>query len=83
MRSNIAMPHKSEKDWEAENDARTMATAAVIRADKARYARAQVAAGKMADDQKVEAQAMAKIAGPKKKNKTKHRPSLTGKPMCG
>lgn len=52
----------SEKDWEAESDARTLAEADVIRKDTARLTAAEKAAVDMAKRKKEEADAMAKIA---------------------
>lgn len=52
----------SERNWEAESDARTLADADVIRNDIARRTAAEKAAVDMAKRQKDEAAAMAKIA---------------------
>lgn len=49
-------------NWEAEQDARTLAEADVIRKDTTRRAAAESAAVDMADRQKKESEAMAKVA---------------------
>ena len=51
-----------DKKWEAESDARTLAEAKVIAADKARLKAAAVAAKRMADDKMKEARAMKQVA---------------------
>ncbi len=58
------MPHKpkTDKEWQAEMDAETLASGAAIRADKPRMAAAKRAAGKLAKDQQVRATAMKSIA---------------------
>ena len=58
---------KTEKDWMAENDARTMAQYEEIMADSQRKARAVKAAKDMASDLNKRANAMNKVAGNKSK----------------
>lgn len=57
----------SDKDWMAENDARTLAEAQVIRGDKNRLNKAVKKAKEMASDKEKEAKAMKRVA------KTKNR----------
>lgn len=52
----------SDKKWQAECDARTLADAKVVMSDPARLKAAAKAAAKMADDKMVEAKAMKNIA---------------------
>lgn len=52
----------SERDWQARDDARTLAQAKTIMADKARLAKAAKEAAKMAEDKMTEAKAMKSIA---------------------
>lgn len=61
-------PAKSEKDWQAENDAETLARAAEIKADKKRMSAAASAAKKMVDDAAVRTKALKRVArtSPKK-----------------
>ena len=59
---------KSEKDWEAESDANTLARAAEIQADKKRLAAAAKAAKGMVEEASTRAKAMKRIAK-KAKNK--------------
>lgn len=54
---------KSEQEWEAESDARSLATAMEINGDSARLKRAQVAAKRMVEEQKEESKNLSKIAG--------------------
>ena len=56
---------KSEEDWQAECDARTIAEGEVIKADEKRFERAQAAAKKMAEAAAVEANALKAIADAK------------------
>lgn len=67
------MAHKSDADFDAEFDARTMANAAAIRSDPDRLARAQSAAGGLvaeaqdeADAARRRAAALARLAKAKK-----------------
>ncbi len=53
---------KDEMKWCAQDDARTLAEAEVIKADPERLKRAQAAAKSMADEAEVKADAMEKIA---------------------
>ena len=55
-----------DKEWQAEDDARTLATARIIYDDPGRLERAQQKAKKMAEEKKEEANAMGKVAGSKK-----------------
>ena len=52
----------SEKDWQAESDARTLATAETIRADAPRLTKATEMARKMAEREEKEKEALSKIA---------------------
>lgn len=52
----------TEKDWEAEGDAFTMASALTIRKDKKRFERAVKAAKKLAKEREDEAESMKAIA---------------------
>ena len=54
-----------EAKWRAESDARALAEAEAIKADKERMKKAQRAAQTMAKDKRAEATAMTKIAGGK------------------
>jgi hypothetical protein len=56
---------RSEKEWEAQYDAETLARAEVIKSDQARFDSAKVAAGKIAEREREEARAMQKVAGKK------------------
>ncbi len=53
---------KSDKEWQAENDANTLARANLITQDASRLSAAQDAAAKMAEKEKQEAAAMTKVA---------------------
>lgn len=57
---------KTDRDWEAENDASTLAQAAAIRNDKKRMHRATIAAMRMAKEQRDKADELARIAKEKK-----------------
>ena len=59
---DTAMP-KTEAQWQAEDDARTLAQAEVIKQDQARLANARNAAAKIAAREREEANAMSKVAG--------------------
>ena len=63
----------SEREWQAESDARTLAEAAVIKKDKKRVGAAKKKAKKMAVEKKQEAVAMAQVArkAPKKNARKK------------
>ena len=52
----------SEQNWEAENDARTLAEASVIQKDSKRAAAAAKVAVDMANKKKEEAEAMRKVS---------------------
>ncbi len=56
-------PMKTEAEYQAEWDARTLADAERIKADKARLKKAEDAATKIVNEQNKEAQAMRKVAG--------------------
>lgn len=60
---------ESNKDWQAESDARTLMEAEVIKKDSKRFNAALKAADRMADDKKKESDAMSKVAGLKTKKK--------------
>ena len=60
---------KTEKDWQADDDARVMAQYEEIMADSARKARAVKAAKSMATDLNKRANAMNKVAGKTTKKK--------------
>lgn len=61
----ISEQPKTEAEWQAEDDARTLAQAEVIKQDKARLEKAQSAAEKIAAEERERAKAMAKVAGKK------------------
>ena len=52
----------SDEKWEAESDARTLADAATISADKPRVRRAATAAKRLASEQQAQATAMTNVA---------------------
>ena len=62
---------KSEKQWQAENDARTLADAAEISKNKARAKRAVTAANKMARDAQKTAKTVSRQSGVRRKRKKK------------
>ena len=55
----------SEKDWQAESDARTLTEAEVIKSDEKRMGAAQKAAKRIQEEEEIRATAMKKIAGAK------------------
>lgn len=57
---------KSDKDWEAEGDASTLAQAKAIKDDSPRLKRAQTAAGRMADEQMAKANELRRLARTKR-----------------
>lgn len=59
----------SDKQWEAQSDAETLASGAAIRADKPRLARAAKAAQKLSKDAQVKATAMKRVAAKGKRSK--------------
>ena len=61
---------KTEKQWQADGDARTLARANLINADAERLSAAQDAAAKMAEQEKKEAAAMTKVAKGQKAART-------------
>ena len=62
---------KQERQWQAESDARTLADAAQIKADKARAKRAVKAAEKLAQDAKKTVKVVIKQSGVKRKGTKK------------
>lgn len=60
--SSIAQP-KTDKEWEAENDARTLMEAEVIKGDPKRLEAATKAADKLSKEKVDEAASMQKVAG--------------------
>jgi hypothetical protein len=60
-----------EAKWQAENDARTLKEAEVIKADNARLKAAANMAAQMVKKEEAEAKAMKKIASLKKKSNSK------------
>lgn len=65
---NKPMP-MTEKDWQAQDDANTLARAAEIKADKARMAKASQAAKKLVEEAAARAKAMKQIARTSKRGK--------------
>jgi len=61
---------KTEAQWRAEDDARTLARAEEIKADETRMNNAKEAAVKMVEREKEEIQAMAKVAGKRVQSKS-------------
>lgn len=61
---SIASPKmsKSDREWEAENDARTLADAEAIKVDNTRLKRAQKAAKRMANEAQTKAAAMSFVS---------------------
>lgn len=59
---------ETEADWQAQDDARALAQAEEIKADKPRLDKAQQAAKKMADEEAERAKAMRKVAGRKRQS---------------
>ena len=60
------MKHKTDAQWEAETDAQTLANAAVIKADKGKFARAKKAAVKMAKEEQIKTNVLKRISKGKK-----------------
>lgn len=58
----VSMSLVSDRDWEAKNEARTLAEAEAIKGDKKRYSRAKKAAVQMAKDSEKETKALKRIA---------------------
>lgn len=56
---------QTEQDWEAECDARTLADAETIKADKVRLGKAKSAAERLAKEAQEKAEALKKISDPK------------------
>lgn len=54
---------KSEKDWRAEEDARTLARAEAIKADNTRLSNARVAAEKMLESEREDVRLLSKVSG--------------------
>jgi hypothetical protein len=57
---------KTDKEWEAESDADTLARAGEIKRDKKRMNRALIAAMRMAKEQRIKAEELEKVAKAKK-----------------
>lgn len=53
---------KTEKQWQAESDARTLAEAERIKSESSRLKNAQTAAKRMVNDQQKELQSLSKVA---------------------
>lgn len=53
---------KTEKQWQAESDARTLAEAERIKSETSRLKSAQMAAKKMVSDQQKDLQSLSKVA---------------------
>lgn len=68
-----------ELDWRAENDARTLAEAEVIKADKKRLAKAQSAATEMLKERQDGLKGLAKVAGSTKIHSKHNNPATIGK----
>lgn len=69
----------ADKQWQAQDDARTLAFAEAIKQDPGRLKSAQEAAQKMVEQKREEADAMAKVAGQKANNSTTT-PAVSKKP---
>jgi hypothetical protein len=67
MKMNAVSASGISKNWEAEEDARTLAQAAVIRSDPKRFARARQAAQEMGRQKMVEARALVGLGRMRKK----------------
>ena len=59
------MATKSEQDWQAESDARTLQEAEAIKTDQKRMGRAQEAAKKMLKEEQAKADALKRLANAK------------------
>jgi hypothetical protein len=59
---------RQEREWRAQDDARTLATAEVVKNDPTRLSAAKVAAKRMAEEEKDSAKAMTRVAGIRKAN---------------
>ncbi len=66
--ATVAAP-KSEKEWQAESDAQTLAEGAAIQADKKRFGRASKAAQKLSKEAQVKATALKRVATRRKSSK--------------
>jgi len=69
-------PKQQEKEWRAQDDARTLVTAKIIQGDPSRLKAAAIQAKKMAAEAKQQATAMEKIANT---SKTKRASKKTAK----
>lgn len=58
----MSLIEKSERDWQAENDANTLARADEIKSDKSRLDRAAEAARKMQEEADARAKSLKRIA---------------------
>lgn len=68
MAPTKAQMTKQEKEWRAQDDARTLATAEVVKNDPTRLTAAKVAAKRMAEEEKDSAIAMTRVANIRKAN---------------
>lgn len=68
MAQTKAQMTRQEKQWQAQDDARTLATAEVVKNDPGRLSAAKVAAKRMAEEEKDSAKAMTRVAGIRKVN---------------
>lgn len=66
MAQTKAQMTKQEKEWQAQDDARTLATAEVVKNDPPRLSAAKVAAKRMAEEEKDQAKAMTRVANMRK-----------------
>lgn len=64
MKGSLAYPKMSEdeKDWRAEDDARTLSNAEAIKADPERMDRAAKAAKRMLEEEKARTEGLQKVA---------------------
>jgi len=70
----------TEAEWQAFDDARTLARAETIKADKGRFNKASTAAKRILAEEKEETKAMAKVAG---KKTTETNPDKTNDTIAG
>lgn len=71
------MPHlDDDRNWEAEQDARTLAEAKLINADTGRLQSAEQAATKLAEEKREEAVAMSSVASDKLRQQFPNSPGL-------
>ena len=67
-------------EWEIKDDARTLARAEEIKADRERYADATIMAGKLAEEELKRAESIIKVAGKKVPKVPEQTPQFKGKP---